>query len=113
MENYPETRKEIQKVMGAMGKEIPDTMQAFSGLHKATCAPGALDYKTKELINLAIAVVVRCGGCISIHVHDAMEAGATREEMMEALGVAVLMGGGPAMMYAVEAVQAMEQFSKE
>lgn len=110
MKDYPQNLKDIQSVMGRMGREIPDTMRAFSGLHKATVGDGALDAKTKELLALAIAVNVRCDGCIAFHVHDALEAGATRDEIMEALGVAILMGGGPSMMYAVEAVEALEQF---
>ena len=113
MENYPKHLKEIKSVMGQMGKEIPEIMQAFSGLHKATVNDGVLDTKTKELIALAIAVNVRCDGCIAFHVHDAIEAGANREEIMETLGVAILMGGGPAMMYAVEAIEALEQFEAD
>ena len=110
MKNHPQHLKEIKSVMGQMGKDIPDTMRAFTRLHKATVSDGVLDAKTKELLALAIAVNVRCDGCIAFHVHDALQAGATRDEIMEALGVAILMGGGPAMMYAVEAVEALEQF---
>ncbi len=99
--------------MGQMGKEVPETMRAFADLHKATVSDGILDAKTKELIALAIAVNVRCDGCIAFHIHDALQAGANRDEIMEALGVAILMGGGPAMMYAVEAVEALDQFEAE
>lgn len=113
MNNYPRNLKEIKAMMGIIGKEIPETMQAFSKLHHATASEGLLDVKTKELIALAIAVAVRCDGCIAFHVHDALLAGASREEIMEALGVAILMGGGPAMMYAVEAVEAVDQFVAE
>jgi AhpD family alkylhydroperoxidase len=113
MKNYPKHHKEIQAGMAEMGREIPETMRAFSNLHRAAASDGVLDAKTKELIALAIAVNVRCDGCIAFHVHDALKAGATREEIMEALGVAILMGGGPSMMYAVEAVQAVDQFVAE
>jgi AhpD family alkylhydroperoxidase len=113
MENYPRKLKEIKAIMGTMGKEIPQTMQAFSQLHHATASEGVLDVKTKEMIALAIAVAVRCDGCIAFHVHDALHAGVSREEIMETLGVAVLMGGGPAMMYATEAVEALNQFVAE
>ena len=113
MKNYPSNLREIKAVMGKMGKEIPETMQAFTKLHQASTTPGVLDTKTKELLALAIAVNVRCDGCIAFHVHDALHARATRDEIMEALGVAVMMGGGPSMMYAVEAVDAMNQFIAE
>jgi AhpD family alkylhydroperoxidase len=61
---------------------------------------------------LAIAVAIRCENCIAYHVHDALKAGATRPDVLEALGVAIMMGGGPAAMYACEAFQALEQFEK-
>lgn len=112
MENFPDKLNTIKNVMGKMGKEMPDTMKAFSNLHHKSISAGVLDAKTKELIALAIAVNVRCDGCIAFHVNDALDAGATREEILEALSVAILMGGGPAMMYAVEAVEALEQFAE-
>ena len=68
---------------------------------------------TSSLIALSIAVVVRCGGCIAFHVHDAIKAGATRDEIIEALDVAVLMGGGPALMYVAEAMDALTQFEAQ
>ena len=85
-------------------------MKAFASLHKASIADGALSSKTKELISLGIAITVRCEGCISYHVHDALKAGATAEEIVETIGVAILMGGGPAMVYGCEALEALEQF---
>ena len=111
MTNFPMHLYNFQHMMGRLGKDIPETMGAFSKLHKASIGDGALDSKTKELIALAIGVVVRCNGCIAVHVHDALHAGASREEIIETLGVAILMGGGPAVMYAVEALDAIEQFN--
>lgn len=111
MKDYPKNLKHYQEVMGSLGKEIPDVMSAFSSLHQAAGSDGVLDAKTKELIALAIAVTVRCDGCIAFHVSDAIKAGATREEVLDALGVAILMGGGPSMIYSIEAMDALEQFS--
>ena len=85
-------------------------MKAFRALHHGASIPAELDFKTKELIALAIGVSLRCNGCIAFHTHDALEAGATREEVMEALGVAVLMGGGPSVIYATHVAEAIEQF---
>ena len=113
MKDYPKHHKEIQAGMANISKDIPETMKAFQKLHLAAASDGVLDAKTKELIALAIAVNVRCDGCIAFHVNDALKSGATRDEIMETLGVAILMGGGPSVMYAVEAVQAMEQFQAE
>ena len=108
--NYPEKFAEIRERMGEYGQASPDVMKAFGGLHQAAGSDGVLDAKTKELIALSIGVVVRCAGCIAFHVHDALKAGATREEIIEALDVAVLMGGGPALMYVMEAMEALDQF---
>ena len=110
MKRYPEYFEHIQGLVGRLGLEIPKTMVGFVQLHKAAVAGGALSNKFKELIALSIAVVVRCDGCISFHVHNALEAGATREEITEVIGVAILMGGGPSLMYGAEALEALDQF---
>jgi len=72
----------------------PEAIGAFWQLHKKTTTTGALDRTTKELIALAISVVMRCDDCIAHHVNDALKAGATREQIADALAVATLMGGG-------------------
>ncbi|MFT5194781.1 MAG: AhpD family alkylhydroperoxidase [Cellvibrionaceae bacterium] len=107
---HPENYEHLKMLMGKLGAEIPGTMGAFGTLHKAATADGALNPKVKELIALGIAITVRCDGCIAFHVHDALKAGATRAEITETIGVAVLMGGGPAVMYGCEALEAINQF---
>lgn len=94
--------------MGALRKALPDTARAFGDLAKAAIAQGALDSKTKELIALAIGIAARCDGCIAFHVKAAKKYGATREEVVETIGVAVYMGGGPSMIYGAEALSAYE-----
>ena len=113
MKNYPEKLAHTQEMMGEYGAQSPAIMQAFQKLHHAGATDGILSAKTKELIALSIAVVVRCDGCIAFHVNDALKAGASREEIVEALDVAVLMGGGPAMIYAIEALDALAQFEEQ
>jgi AhpD family alkylhydroperoxidase len=108
--NYPEIHMYIAGMMKKLGGEIPKTMSAFSELHEVAAADGALTTKIKELIALSISVVVRCDGCIAFHVHDALEAGATHDEIVEAIGVAIFMGGGPAVVYGAEALDALAQF---
>jgi AhpD family alkylhydroperoxidase len=61
-----------------------------------------LSAKTKELVALAISIVVHCEGCIAYYVHDAVEAGATRQELLETISVALLMGGGPARLCRID-----------
>lgn len=112
MKNYPKNYAEMVKLMQAAGQEIPEQMQAFSQLHKSASKEGAVSKSNKELIALGIAIAVRCDGCIAFHVHDALKAGCTRAEIMETIGVAILMGGGPAVMYGCEALTALNQFSE-
>ncbi|HAE86841.1 TPA: carboxymuconolactone decarboxylase family protein [Candidatus Marinimicrobia bacterium] len=87
-------------------------MQAFVQLHELSFAEGALSAKMKELIALAIGISVRCDGCISYHVHDALKAGASRAEIVETIGVSILMGGGPAVVYGSQALKALNEFEK-
>jgi len=74
---------------------------------------GALDNKTKELIALAIGVTVRCDGCVAHHAMACLDKGATREEIVEAIAVAIHMGGGPSMVYGAEALEAYDQHVKD
>ncbi len=88
-------------------------MSGFARLHKKAVEEGVLSAKTKELMALAISIAVRCEGCIAYHTHDAIAAGATRPELLETISVAVMMGGGPASMYAAHALDAIDQFGAQ
>lgn len=113
MKNFPEHFKELNAWMQKLGVEIPGVMQSFGSLHEASLKSAALDNKTKELISLGIAITVRCDGCISFHVHDSLQAGASKEEIAETVGVAILMGGGPSVVYGIEAMQALSQYQEQ
>jgi len=108
--SYPERLRNVKKNSQTLARAQPTVMETFEKFHQAAGASGALDRKTKELMALAISVTHGCDDCIAHHVHDAMEAGATREEFADTLGVSVLMGGGPAMIYASHAIEAVDQF---
>lgn len=112
IKNYPQYYQQLQQLMGKLSQELPAPMAGFGQLHQGAMANGSLSTKTKELIALGIAITVRCDGCISYHVHDALQAGATNEEIIETIGVAVLMGGGPAAIYGSEALEALKQFEQ-
>lgn len=90
---------------------IPDVYEAFIQLHQQALAPGALDAKTKELIALAIGIMEHCDGCIASHARGAAAQGATKEEVAEAIGVTLLMGGGPSTVYGPRALAAFEEFA--
>ena len=91
---------------------IPDVMKGFHALHAASLEDGVLSEKTKELIALAIGVAARCEGCVAFHGQTLARLGATRAEVEETLGVAILMGGGPSVMWATEALAAFDEFSE-
>lgn len=112
MKNFPAQYKELNTWMEKLGAAIPGPMGGFGQLHEKTIEKGALDSKTKELIALGIAVTVRCDGCIAYHVHDAMASGASEKEIAETVSVAILMGGGPSVVYGIEAMQAVEQYKE-
>ena len=110
--NWKSTLEEIKKKTGELVDSAPELSKFLKYVHTAE-EPKALDAKTKELISLAIAVVVRCEPCILWHCEAAINAGATKEEIFDALKVAVVMGGGPALMHAVKAYEIAKEFLKE
>ena len=79
-----------------MKEQTPDLVNAFGGLFSKVMKDGALSVKEKELIALGIGVTQRCAPCIRLHIQKSLEAGATKEQVLEAAAVAVVMGGGPA-----------------
>ncbi len=110
----PEMKKELDNLMEALGnfqKHYPEQTGAFMKFLEATEKDGKLSHKTKELISVALAITARCKGCIAFHVHAALEAGASKEEILEAAWVAALMGGGPAVVHCQYVVEALEDFS--
>jgi len=101
-------QKEIGAKLAELMKLSPDTVRGYSVLSAANSKNGHLDPKTRQLISLAVAVTTRCDGCITIHTHEAYKLGATREEISEALGVAVAMNAGAALVYSARTLDAFE-----
>lgn len=104
---------EIDEYSIELRKLIPEAVSAFGALSRAAQATGSLDKKTKELLALAIAVAIRCEGCVAYHARGAQRTGATRQEVAEAIGVAVQMGGGPSLNYGADALRAFDQFQSQ
>jgi len=90
---------------------IPDVYKGFGDLSRAAMAPGALETSVKELIALTTGIVHGCDGCIASHARAAARAGATREQAAEAIGVAIMMYGGPATIYGARAYTAFCEFA--
>jgi AhpD family alkylhydroperoxidase len=69
---------------------------------------GALSVREKELIAVAISLAIRCEPCLYSHLEKAMQAGATREQMLELAGVIVTMQGGPGYVYVPKLLEALD-----
>lgn len=111
MLNWVEYRKELLGRIGEIGQLTPDTVKGYQTLSAAGAKTGRLDAKTRELIALAVAVTARCDGCITVHSAEALKHGATHEEIADALGVAIALNAGAALVYSarvMDAVQAHE-----
>ncbi len=92
---------------------IPDVMAGYGALHDAAMADGALPVKIKELIALSIAITRECDGCIAAHARNAVRLGATRREVVEMIGVAISMNGGPGTVWGTRALAAYQEFGGE
>lgn len=88
----------------------PNELEAWQHFMAMAEGSGAIDPKNKELIAIALSVCAKCDWCIALSVRKALQHGARKHEIMEAAWVAVLMGGGPALMQAQRVLQALEEF---
>lgn len=102
---------EFHELVGELQKEYPKEIQAFMTFMKTAEAGPALSAKEKEIISVALAVAAQCEWCIAFHVSAAVSLGATRDELMEAGFVAVVMHGGPALTYLKPLVDAVNEFA--
>lgn len=98
----------INDNLGPFRKSQSEAMQGFGQLARAAMAEGAVSAKNKELIALAIGITQHCSGCIGFHVKALHKLECTKPELEEMLSVCVYMGGGPALMYAAEALKAWD-----
>ena len=100
-------RKEIQSAMARLGRLTPGTVRGYRELSDAGNAKDVLGAKTRELIALAVAVARQCDGCITVHTAAALKQGATEEEIAEALGVAISVSAGAALIYSTRVLDAV------
>jgi AhpD family alkylhydroperoxidase len=112
MESSDRFREKLQqhkKEASALFKAAPETMRAFGSLVTTASREGVVSARHKELTALAIAIAMRCEGCILHHVEAARRHGAQREELIEIVSVAIEMGGGPATVYGATALAAFDR----
>ncbi len=107
----PDVLADLRLPSRELRRRIPAVYEGFTATHRAALADGVLDTKTKELMALAISVSQQCDGCLASHARGAHRAGATEDEVAEAIGVAILMGGGPATVYGPRALAAFQSFA--
>lgn len=112
MLDWKQYRDEINARVREMRVARPEIVKAYAGLHHANSASTLLDAKTRELIALAVSVTLRCDGCINAHTEAAAKAGASKEEIVEALGVAIMVNAGAAMVYSARAMDALDIHTK-
>lgn len=112
MKDYPEIATRYHAGYADLAELIPTTTSSFGRVVMDATADGALTTKVKELIAFAIAITVRCDGCLAHHAQAVLKAGATRQEVAEMIGVAILMGGGPSSVYGAEALRAYDEFAE-
>jgi AhpD family alkylhydroperoxidase len=108
MHDWNNYRKQLVAGVGEIAKLSPDTVKGYAALGGAGAKTGRLDAKTRELIALAVAVSLRCDGCIAVHTAEARKQGATKEEIAEALGVAISVNAGAALVYSTRTMDAFD-----
>jgi len=112
MSGAKEFYEKIGGKMEKMKKDIPAVTTGFGTLFSKVMVDGAISLREKELVALGIAVAVKCPPCIMAHTKKCLEAGASKEQILEAAAVAVVMGGGPAYMHITEVMDALEALEK-
>ena len=111
--SYTQITADINRGIAKIREGAPDAMAGFSALAKGAMKAGSLSAEHKELIALAIGVAGHCDGCIGFHAKALARMGVPREQIIEALAVAVYMGGGPSLMLAADAMHAFDEFQAE
>ena len=101
---------QVFEVISELSKELPDQMTAFQKFLSAAERPSVLEGKFKELISIALSITAQCEWCIAFHVKKAFSLGATRQEILDAASLAILMHGGPALMYMIPLMSALDEF---
>src|SRR5579884_3634039 len=96
-----------------MKEQAPEIARSFGAFYQSLMKEGALTVREKELIALGIGLASRCTPCINLHVQGCLKAGATREQIVEAAAVAVLMAGGPAFTHVPEVLRALQHLESQ
>lgn len=113
MMDWSAYRDQVNAAVKGMSAANPDLVRAYAGLSHANAKSTHIDAKTRELIALAVAVSLRCDGCINAHTDAAIKAGASKEEIVDALGVAIMVNAGATMVYSARTIDAYDAKTSE
>jgi len=113
MMNWNTYRQQVLAGVGTLSKLSPDAVKGYATISGAGQKTGHLDAKTRELIALAVAVSLRCDGCIAVHADAATKLGVSKEEVSEALGVAMAINAGAALVYSTRTLDALDAASEQ
>jgi AhpD family alkylhydroperoxidase len=113
MDTMNEIREELRQPAIELRGLIPEVMKGFAQMTQAAMAEGELSAQTKELIALAIAMTRECDGCIVAHARGALRAGATRQQVAEAVGVTIALNGGPGTVWGPRALRVYDEAAAE
>ena len=111
MEKAMDLLKEMKEYKPRLHDAIPEVMTAMGSLTQETYKDGALSRQTKELIALAIALCQRCDTCIVFHIMNALQAGATKKQIMETVGIAIQRCGAPSMVQGVKVIKYLDELT--
>ncbi|MEK9968221.1 MAG: carboxymuconolactone decarboxylase family protein [Ferrovibrio sp.] len=106
MLDWNDYRRQLKSTTGDLGKLSPGTMDGYRTMATAYKDGGHLDAKMRELMSIAVAVALRCDGCITVHTDAAIRHGASREEIAEACNVAISISAGAAVVYSARVLDA-------
>lgn len=106
-------QSELTKSIPEFAKLTPDSLKGYQTLSAANSKTSVLGEKVRQLISIAVAVTTRCDGCITFHTDAALKAGATKQEIAEALGVAMAMHAGAALIYSLRALDSVDAHSQK
>jgi len=102
---------ELTKSLPDFAKLTPDSLKGYQTLSGANSKTSLLGEKVRQLISVAVAATTRCDGCITFHTDAAIKAGASKQEIAEALGVAMAMNAGAALIYSLRALDSVDAHS--
>jgi AhpD family alkylhydroperoxidase len=111
MDSARDVRRDLAEPARRLRGEIPEVIESYAAMHRAVMSDGALPAKVKELIALAIGATRQCDGCIAAHARGAARQEATEAEVAEAMGVVILMNGGPGTVWGARGLAAYREFA--